>query len=321
VKRTAIALALGATAACSGDLPPASLVDGVRILATRADHPYAMPGETVTLQVLAVDGRSDPRATMRVFWLPTACVNPAGDAYFGCYPSMRGRFPVDTDLSTVLVEGPQWVFTMPPGAIDTANPHPGAGAPYGVAFAFLMACAGRVQYHPVDTSTSSPLTTPFRCLDGSGNPLGADDFVFAFTRVYAYATLRNANPVIDHLTVAGAPVGSVGIALDHCTAGDESHCATSEIDTVVPATSWEVDPGSLAPAGQTAHEAIWVDYYATGGRFDDDSAVLFEATTGKVAKAGVGYAPPLSAGPRTLWAIVHDTRGGASWVSVPVAVR
>jgi hypothetical protein len=90
---------------------------------------------------------------------------------------------------------------------------------------------------------------------------------------------------------------------------------------VVPDTSWELDPGSLAPAGQRAHEAIWVDYYATGGRFDDDSVVLFEAIAGKVAKAGDDYAPPLSAGPQTLWAVAHDTRGGASWISVPVNVR
>ena len=215
MKRIATVLALGAGAACSGDLPAASLVDGVRVLATRADPPYAMPGETVTLQVLAVDGRSKQRAPMRVFWMPTVCVNPPGDDYFGCYPTLRGRFPVDTDLSSTLVQGAQWAFTMPAGAIEMANPHPGAGAPYGVAFAFVIACAGQVQYRPVDSSASSPLAVPFRCLDDAGAPLGADDFVFAFTRVYAYATLRNANPVIDHLAIAGAAVPSSGITLDH----------------------------------------------------------------------------------------------------------
>jgi hypothetical protein len=315
-----MALALGAGMACSGDLPMASLVDSVRILSTRADLPYAMPGEKVTLQVLAVDGRSDRPRPMRVFWIPTVCMNPAGDDYFGCYPSMRGQFPPHTDLSGVLVEGPQWAFTMPADAIRAAD-HPGAAAPYGLAFAFVMACAGHVQYSPVDTSADSPLTTPFGCFDDSNNALGPGDFVFAFARVYAFASLRNANPVIDHVAFGGAAIGPAGITVDHCTASDQSQCSKSDVETVVPDASWELDPGSLAPSGQRAHEAIWVDYYATAGRFDDDSVVLFDESSGRSSRAGDGYAPPLSGGSQTLWAVVHDTRGGASWMSFPVNVK
>jgi hypothetical protein len=248
-------------------------------------------------------------------------MNPPGDDYFGCYPAMRGQFPANRDLSGVLPEGTQWSFTMPADAIAKANPRPGAAEPYGIAFAFVMACAGHVQYSPVDTSTSSPLTTPFGCYDDANHRLGPDDFVFAFARVYAFESLRNANPVIDHVSIGGETAGAQGVTLDHCTASDENHCSTSEVDTVVPDTSWELDPGTLAPTGHSAHEAIWVDYYVTGGQLDDDSVVLFDALAGKVSKAGDGYAAPLSAGPQTLWAVAHDTRGGASWVSVPVNVR
>src|SRR5579883_435061 len=322
MRRIAMALAAVAGAACSGDLPRASLVDSVRILATRADQPYAMPGETVTLDVLAVDGRSNPQRPMRVSWLPRACVNPPGDDYFGCYPSMRGEFTPGADLSNVLLEGPKWAFTMPADAIQGANAHPGAAAPYGVAFAFVMACAGHVQYSAVDTSSSSPLTTPFGCFDEANRALGPDQFVFAFARVYAFASLRNANPDLDHLTFAGAPVAPGGsVSVDHCPAADESHCPKIDVDVVVPDTSWELDPGSLAPAGLPAREAIWVDYYASGGRFDEDSAVLFDATSGRVSSTADGYAAPLSARPGMLWAVVHDTRGGASWISVPVLVK
>ncbi len=320
MRRIAIALALVAGAACSSDLPPANVVSTVRILATKADLPYAKPGETVTLEVLAADGRPDRSRAMRVFWLPDLCVNPPGDDYFGCYPSMRGRFPAGSDLSSVLPQGAQQAFPMPADVIAHANPHPGAATPYGLAFAFVMACAGHVEYRPVDAG-SSPLTTPFACYDDANVPLSPDDFVFAFTRVYAFENQRNANPVIDHLSVAGTTVGAAGVTLDHCTGSDESHCSKSEVDTVVPESSWELDPGALAPPGHSAREAIWVDYYVTGGRFDDDSEVLFDPVGGKVSRSGDDYAPPLSAGPQTLWAVVHDTRGGTSWVSVPMNVK
>jgi hypothetical protein len=313
---------MGLPTGCSSDLPPANLVDSVRILATRADPPYAKPGESVTLQVLAVDGRADRTRPMRVFWLPAACMNPGGDDYFGCYPAMAKKFAPGTDLSNVLAASDRWTFTMPADAIATAVPHPGAPDPYGIAFAFVIACAGHVEYVPVDTATRSPLTTPFGCFDDAHNLLGTDDFVFAFTRVYAFADRRNANPVIDHLAFGGATVDPVaGIVVDHCTASDETHCQKTRLDTVVPDSSWEVDPGALDATGGEAHEAIWADYYVTGGRFDDDSVVLFDAHSGRVQSASDGYAAPLSRGPQTLWAVVHDTRGGVSWISVPLNVN
>jgi hypothetical protein len=180
-----------------------------------------------------------------------------------------------------------------------------------------------VQKVAVDTSTQSPLTTPFGCFDESNRPLGPGDFVFAFTRVYAFADRRNANPVIASLTFGGSTVDpAAGIAVGHCMSSDEAHCPKTGLVTVVPDSSWESDPGALDPSGGEAHEGIWVDYYATGGgRFDDDSVVLFDAHSGRAPPADDGYAPPQSPGAQTLWAVVHDTRGGASWISVPVNVN
>jgi hypothetical protein len=308
--------------ACSDDLPVANVVDGVRILATSADKPYAAPGETVSLRVLAVDGRAEQTQAMRVFWLPTVCMNPAGDDYFGCYPAFANEFRPGVDLSSVLLPGEQRTFSMPTDAIATAVPHPGESDPYGLAFAFVAACAGHLEYVPVDTTSQSPLTTPFGCFDDSHTALGADQFVFAFTRVYAFADRRNANPVLDHLTFGGVAVDpAAGITLPHCTGSDQSKCSKTDVDAVVPDSSWEEDPGSLSPSGGPAHESIWVDYYATGGRFENDSSVLFDARSGRASSSADGYAPPLASGPRTLWAVVHDTRGGASWTTIPVNVQ
>jgi hypothetical protein len=325
MKRNAIRLlaaVAAATGACGSSLPQANLVDSVRILGTSADKPYAMPGETVTLNVLAVDGRADRSRAMQVFWLPRVCMNPRGDDYFACYPSFASQFPPGVDLSGALVSGGQFVFTMPVDAISAAPARPGSPDPYGIAFAFVIACAGHVEYLPVDTTAQGAGTTPFGCFDDRHVSLGPDQFVFAFARVYAFTDKRNANPVIDHLTFGGAPVDpTAGITLDHCTASDETKCATTDVDTVVPDSSWEVDPGSFDPSGGPAHEGIWVDYYATAGRFSNDSVVLFDAHSGRVSPTTDGYAAPLSTGAQTLWAVVHDTRGGASWVSIPLNAK
>ena len=304
-------------AACQSDLPPASLVAGVRILATRADLPYAAPGESVSLQALVADGRADPSRPLQVYWLPTPCLNPAGDAYYNCYPSFGGTFAPGVDLSSQLTAGEHLGITLPADALSSSIPHAGVSDPYGLAFVVLAACAGTLEYRPAPAG-QSPLTTPFVCLDTSGAELGPSDFVFAFTRIYVYADRRNANPVIDHLTFGGAPIDpTAGLSFSHCTASDESKCATTDLDIVVPEQSWELDPGSQGPSGSTAHEAIWVDYYVTAGHVGDDAMVLFDAHSGRASSTKDAYEPPLSAGPGTLWAVVHDNRGGVSWLQVP----
>jgi hypothetical protein len=80
-----------------------ALVNGVRILATRSDLPYAKPGDTVTLTVLAADGRSSKPEPMVIYWFPVTipmpltlplpksafvCQDPADDAYYACFANL-----------------------------------------------------------------------------------------------------------------------------------------------------------------------------------------------------------------------------------------
>ena len=78
MKRDVIAFALLA-AACNDDpYPNKSEVNSVRILAVRADLPYAHPGETVKLEALVVDGRLSPAVPMGMWWFTVSCVDPPG---------------------------------------------------------------------------------------------------------------------------------------------------------------------------------------------------------------------------------------------------
>jgi hypothetical protein len=318
----AILMAAAAASACGPTFDPPSLVESVRILATQADEPYAKPGETVTLRVLAVDGRRNPTRPMRVFWLPDVCLNPADDDYWQCYPSFAARLPRGVDLSTTLVAGDTFAFPMPADAIATAPSRPSGNDPFGTVFAFVVACAGQVEYVPPEPGTESDAATPFGCFDEAHHVLGADDFVFGFKRVFAFADRRNANPEMGALTYGGAPVdAAVGLTMPHCTASDEKSCNATSVEVQVPDASWEVDPGNVGADGSAAHETIWVDYYATGGRFDKDTKQLFDAYAGRATATGDGFDPPLAAGAGTLWAVVHDNRGGASWIALPLHVN
>jgi hypothetical protein len=318
--RAAIIFAAAATAAaCAPSFDPPSLVESVRILGVRADLPYAAPGEKVTLQVLAVDGRHAPASPMRVFWLPDVCTNPQDDAYWRCYPAFAGKFAAGVDLSSALVPADTFAFTMPPDAIASAQAHPSANDTFGVAFAFVVACAGHVEYAPPDPSAAGAAATPFGCYDEAHQALGADDFVFGFKRVFAFADRRNANPQITGVTYGGASVdATAGLTMPHCTASEEKNCSATGVDVEVPDSSWEVDPGSVGAGGGAAHEAIWVEYYATRGRFDKDTKQLFDAYAGRAGSTGDDFDAPLEPGAGTLWAVVQDNRGGASWMALPL---
>jgi hypothetical protein len=212
-----------------------ALVNSVRILATRADRPYAKPGDTVTLTVLAADGRSSRPEPMVVYWFPVAlspplslplprssfvCEDPEDDAYFACFTSLLAAISATgdggardgggdggkpgfsigpgVDLSPLLPQGPTLSVPISQGIIASHAPVNGTD-PYGIAIVFNMACAGHPELLPVDSSNLSFNQLPVGCFDKNGNQLDSDSFVVGYATVYAYETLTNANPVIAHV--------------------------------------------------------------------------------------------------------------------------
>jgi hypothetical protein len=92
----------------------------------------------------------------------------------------------------------------------------------------------------------------------------------------------------------------------------------------VPESSWELDPGSTDVDNQPLHEEIWADFYSTFGSFDGSTGLLYDATTGSLGGPSVTdaqFEPPSAAGDGTIWIVVHDNRGGATWVTIPVQVE
>lgn len=250
----AVAVAGGASMVSCGPrgFPDESLVNSVRILATRADLPYAKPGDTVTLTVLATDQRPSKPAPMLIYWLPDLltgkpfCENPANDAYYNCFippdggtvgsglqhattgdagsggggtPSCASLQP-GVDLSPCLPPpGPTFAISLP-GDIITSHPRvPGTLYPYGIAVVFNMACAGHPEVLPIAPGNLSVNQLPIGCFDQNHNLLGADSYVVGYATVYAYEKLTNQNPVITNVLFQGKDLDG-GFLGDSSTAED-----------------------------------------------------------------------------------------------------
>src|SRR5689334_7603931 len=79
-----------AVACGGGGFESQNKVTAVRMFGVRPDKPYAKPGETVTLETLATDGRRDRTRPLKIYWIPIVCANPRDDLYYLCFLPSQG---------------------------------------------------------------------------------------------------------------------------------------------------------------------------------------------------------------------------------------
>jgi hypothetical protein len=250
----------------------------------------------------------------------------AGTADAGTAPSFDGISPL---VSTVGVSVPTGIILPRTGA-----------TPYGLLYKFNIACAGHLQLLPPDPN---PQALPIGCFDTNGTQLGPESYVIGITRIYVYnpggpATV-NHNPVIaavdtpQSLEPDGATPTSPPetIAVDggdgppNLTAAtpffaplclpDAGSCDNPKIGAIVPPSSWE-------RAANNVGEQIWAEYFTTLGGFSSSSRLLYDPTAGAIVDPDTKYQPPAPPPDNVtsglIWIVVHDNRGGAAWVTVPV---
>jgi len=349
-----VALLVGALVACTAQgFDAQHKVDSVRLFAVRADKPYARPGETVTLEVLLTDQRRDKPRALKLYWIPIVCLNPRDDLYYLCFAPQPdggspggprfipagpladagagrdggadagglptnplGSIPTGVDLGPFLPQGNTFSFTMPADAII---PREGID-PYGLAIVFNIACAGKVVIVDRDPA-GGPQQVPIQCQDEDGNQLPPSDYVIGISRVYSYATRVNTNPVVQRVVVDDKDVDpQAGITVERCTTPRRADCQDHKIDVKVAESSWEENPNDVAGSLQQ-REQIWATYYTNQGEFTDDARLLFDTRKGRVSESDNTYRAPADPAEGTIWAVVHDNRGGASWVVLPLHVK
>jgi hypothetical protein len=163
---------------------------------------------------------------------------------------------------------------------------------------------------------------PIGCFDEDKNPVDPSQYVIGFTRVYAYDDRANQNPQVDKLTFEGNPVDLAhGIDMDRCTTQKRRDCPELKIDVAVTDASWEENPGDKDPDGNVRREQIWAAYFSSIGQLGSDARLLYDPVRGKVDGSEIKYQAPNEASDGTLWVVIHDNRGGASWVEIPLHVH
>jgi hypothetical protein len=341
--------------ACGPQFEPQHKVQQMRILAVQADKPYAKPGETVTLEMLAYDGRSAQPEPMQLFWFPFVCVNPPNDLYYTCFIPLNGtdagagrsggldaavgadaagdagarggnaadligRFPPGTDLTPYLAKGPKFSFKMPDNAIDAHPPIQGTTIPYGLAIVFNMACAGRVVLTEIDPA-KGPQQVPVACVDKNGDAVPPESYVFGFTRVYAYKDEKNTNPVMTDVKFDGVVVDEKnGIRVQKCTAAKTRECEEHKLDSAVTPESWEESRIGVRPGEPPRHEQIWASYYMTTGDVSDGARLLYDADQGRIEGTETKFQSPAAPTEGIVWVVIRDNRGGTTWRQFPLHV-
>lgn len=292
-------------AACDPEFDPGTQVSSLRVLAVRADSPFAHPGDIVRLQALS----HDP-AQRAISWAWAACPSPSGSRVEDCLNQVRelaggGELPL-----LGMGEGLDSVDVPVPA--DALAGIPLEARQQSMAGVVSVACPGDLEVLSVAERI------PFRCTDrDSGEVLGLHDMVVGIKRLFLRETEQNQNPVIENILFDGElwPMDEVK-EVDACDtakfAYDDCDGLGHAIETVVSADSFEAGRDEF---GRDFSEQLIVQHYNTDGIFEDEVRIAEEADTRWVARAGS------SGSTVTLWFVARDDRGGVSWTTRRVSVR
>jgi len=338
-------LSLGASA-CSEDLDTAAEIKTLRVLGVSADTPYASPGSNPELEMLLHDGapgavRSDgTRRPVQVVWIE-GCVNPPGDLYYLCYPALHyvTDLVTDDDLRNEQVPagvpigfGTHLAATIPSDIISGRPQADDIVHPYGLSYVWFAACGGELRKLP-DANPNEDF--PLGCFrPGTNERLGSNDFDYGYFPIYAFESLRNANPQIDGVQFdqgasgaacddvadceAGEVCGKDGYCIatvPHCTEDDETKCPGYYFKPEVPRSAAERAEMATVKSEDAPLENLWVSYYSTAGTWKAESKMIHDPDVGYQSEFESRWRAPKS-GQREvrLYAVVRDNRGGVSWV-------
>jgi len=300
-------LALSSMLGCAADFDPGSRVNSYRVLAQQTDVPFAQPGETVNITSLSYDpqGRS-------VTWAWGACVNPDSSTVEGCLSEIAEE-AANSGGSGILAQGPalsNFSYTVPADTLDSLPEGAKASAMVGIV---SIACPGDLSLEQAANAL------PFACKEaGTGRVLALDEYIVGLKRIQVRSTDRNQNPQIDQVLFDGAvwPEGEIKQVIA-CDTDDNEYapCAddTKHAITARPTTD-SVESGRTE-FGIDFSEQVIVQYYATEGTFEYEVKIADDPQTGWAARKAA------SGKDLTLWMVVRDDRGGASWAERHVHVQ
>jgi hypothetical protein len=301
VKRALLILSLSAVA-CGSDFDPGSRIVGTRVIAVRADKPYAAPGEQVNIEAIAYDTLGRP-----LQWGWTTCVDPRSTTVTGCLAKVL-EDAQKTPPSFAIGDGKNtFALTIPSDALSRLPAEARGSAYVG---ALIVTCPGKIQLQNAEV--------PIACIDASGRSLRLDEFEIGVKRIFVREKDRNANPKIDSITWDGAAWAEGDVKeVTPCPSRDENRYdrCDGEKHTIAATPTADSYESGTDERGDTFAEQVIAQYYATEGLFEYDVRIGNLPSTGGVARAGA------SGTTVTIWFVLRDDRGGLAWTSRSVKVR
>ena len=295
------------TLGCAPDFDPASRVVTFRVLGQEANTPFAKPGETVEITSLSYDpqGRT-------VNWAWAACVNPSASTVQGCLDTIAEQTSV-SGRSPILAQGAEldtFSYTVPE---DVLSSLPESARPTALVGVLSVACPGDL------SSEAGPNNLPFTCKEhGTGRTMELEEYVIGLKRIQVRSSDRNQNPSIEQVTFDGEDWPETTVkTVSACDSekNDYKPCADASKHTIaVRPTAASVESGKTE-FGVSFTEQVIVEYYATEGIFEYEIKIAADPETGWAARRAA------SGKDLTLWMVVHDDRGGATWVERHVHVE
>lgn len=283
-----------ALTACGSDLSDGSRVEKLRLLALRAEQPFARPGERIGLRLLAVDAGERP-----LQYALSTCTNPKGSTADGCLAALDHPFePLELEVDRFSIEVPEDLLE---GLSESAR----LSALFG---AIVVACPGEIERG----QTSG---VPVVCRDEMGERLPIEAFEVGVKRIFLRERDRNLNPEITRLTWDGDDWPEDQVPEVRACA----NATTEDIEDCDEALRNRISVESTAPEsgvdenGTRFEEQQVVQFYASQGVFERPVRIAGEADNHWAAQEKSEDA--------RLWFVVRDDRGGVGWTSRQVRVR
>jgi hypothetical protein len=264
---------------------------------------------------------------------------------FGDY---RPGDPFPAELEGIVGLGPKFKLAPLPDDIVTRRPVPATGPHYGIAYVFFVACAGTLGVVPLEADAGNAGSFPLGCFDAEGRRLGSESFVPGFTQIYVFADEReNPNPPLEGIKIIDAnltsqlradvlvPMDFVPLAdtqagavaagairartcfmepddrkIRSCDQNVYDDCPVYTIDVDFGDDVADIDPEGTGLNGEQLRETVWIDYFASAGNFESELKLIFDSTTGVSDDTSTRWVAPQEPGIVTIWAVLHDARGG-----------
>ncbi len=308
--RWALALATAVLlASCTDEWRPVSFVEGLRVLAIRAEPAEIAPGETTTLTALAVDPRS-PKRTNTLLWFacdpdPKQLTQPACAQYatFDDSSSLGAASTLPEGVQQIgfgnaaVYRAPGNVFSQ----LAAGDPQRQKGA---LAIVMLVAIA---QPPPEDLRQLPALLEKVKNKEV--------DAVFTIKRLLvSERPAPNKNPALSTVAAEGEDRGDLLISpsrlLKLRPGADYTLDASAAIGSAQSYQGFDVD-------GQPVNkqERLMISWFTTRGH-------LSQARTEEGQSQGFVMPVPFEEMPAsraaTLFLVLRDGRGGAAWMSRPI---